>query len=179
MAQFNLEDYETVEDRLVKFWEKFPAGRVETFLIDRSETQFIVGANIYRVAEDEMPFSMGMAQETVGVGMVNKTSALENCETSAIGRALANGGFATRGKRASREEMQKVERGTKEIKTAKPKLSESEINDSLTAAYVEVGLAGSADELKKIWARNADFLDVDLQETTLRAYILQRKDEMK
>jgi len=179
MAQFNLEDYETVEDRLVKFWDKFPSGRVETTLIDRTENQFIVVASIYREATDEMPFSMGMAQEVIGVGMVNKTSALENCETSAVGRALANGGFATRGKRASREEMQKVERGTKEIKIEKVVMSDGEIKDRLTVAYVEVGLASSADELKKIWAKNLDYLDMEFQETTLRNYILARKDEMK
>jgi len=49
-----------------------------------------------------------LAEETVQGRGVNATSALENCETSAIGRALANAGYATKGKRASREEMSKV-----------------------------------------------------------------------
>jgi hypothetical protein len=54
------------------------------------------------------PWTTGLAEETVQGRGVNATSALENCETSAIGRALANAGYATKGKRASREEMSKV-----------------------------------------------------------------------
>ena len=54
------------------------------------------------------PWATGLAEETVQGRGVNATSALENCETSAIGRALANAGYATKGKRASREEMAKV-----------------------------------------------------------------------
>jgi hypothetical protein len=53
--------------------------------------------------------STGLAFEIDGQGMANKTSALENAETSAIGRALANAGYSGN-KRASREEMAKVAR---------------------------------------------------------------------
>ena len=56
-----------------------------------------------------------MASETIAEKGVNSTSALENCETSAIGRALANVGFAAKGKRASREEMAKVEVADKNV----------------------------------------------------------------
>jgi hypothetical protein len=107
---FNLENYETVEERLAKFWEKYPDGRIETALIDHSPTRFIVGAYIYRTEADARYWTSGLAEETVASRGVNATSALENCETSAIGRALANAGFATKGKRASREEMEKVAR---------------------------------------------------------------------
>lgn len=50
----------------------------------------------------------GWAREVDGEGLVNATSALENCETSAIGRALANAGYSTSKQRASREEMAKA-----------------------------------------------------------------------
>jgi hypothetical protein len=105
---FNLEDYETVEERLAKFWKDHPEGRIETKLIVNTPTQYIVWSAIYRDSADVQPWATGLAEETVQGRGVNATSALENCETSAIGRALANAGYATKGKRASREEMSKV-----------------------------------------------------------------------
>ena len=105
---FNLEDYETVEERLVKFWKDHPDGQIHTKIVHSSSTQYIVEASIYRTEADARPWTTGLAEETVQGRGVNATSALENCETSAIGRALANAGYATKGKRASREEMSKV-----------------------------------------------------------------------
>jgi hypothetical protein len=105
---FNLEDYETVEERLVKYWKDHPDGQIHTKLLDSTATRFIVEASIYRTEADSRPWTTGLAEETVQGRGVNATSALENCETSAIGRALANAGYATKGKRASREEMSKV-----------------------------------------------------------------------
>jgi hypothetical protein len=105
---FNLDDYETVEERLTKFWKDHPEGRVETKLIVNTPTQYIVWSAIYRDAADVQPWATGLAEETVQGRGVNATSALENCETSSLGRSLANAGYATKGKRASREEMSKV-----------------------------------------------------------------------
>jgi hypothetical protein len=104
---FNLDDYETVEERLVKFWKGNPEGRIVTVMLSGSGSQFIVRAELYKNGSDPV-WATGLAEETVQGRGVNSTSALENCETSAIGRALANAGYATKGKRASREEMSKV-----------------------------------------------------------------------
>jgi hypothetical protein len=105
---FNLEDYETVEERLIKFWKDHPDGQIHTKLLESQSARFIVEASIFRTEADLRPWTTGLAEETVQGRGVNATSALENCETSAIGRALANAGYATKGKRASREEMNKV-----------------------------------------------------------------------
>ena len=105
---FNLADYETVEERLVKYWKENPDGRIETELIEATATRFIVIARIFRTEADQRYWTSGLAFEHITERGVNSTSALENCETSAIGRALANAGYATKGKRASREEMSKV-----------------------------------------------------------------------
>jgi hypothetical protein len=105
---FNLNDYETVESRLEKWYDKFPDSRVETELIEAANTRFIVFAKLFKTEADAKPCATGLAFETIAEKGVNSTSALENCETSAIGRALANAGFAAKGKRASREEMAKV-----------------------------------------------------------------------
>jgi hypothetical protein len=125
---FNLDDYETVEERLVKFWKEHPDGQIHTKLLDSSATRFIVSAEIYRTEADNKPWTTGLAEETVQGRGVNATSALENCETSAIGRALANAGYATKGKRASREEMSKVAKGAEvkaNIEEVKAKMADT------------------------------------------------------
>jgi hypothetical protein len=125
---FNLEDYETVEERLVKFWKDHPDGQIHTKVLEHTAARFIVEAAIYRTEADVRPWTTGLAEETVQGRGVNATSALENCETSAIGRALANAGYATKGKRASREEMAKVATQSKvkaNIDEVKAKMAET------------------------------------------------------
>jgi hypothetical protein len=107
---FNLADYETVESRLEKFWKEFPDGRISTELEVCEAARYVVKAYLYRTYLDSVAYSTGFAEEKDSDRGVNATSALENCETSAIGRALANAGFAAKGKRPSREEMAKVEK---------------------------------------------------------------------
>lgn len=116
---FNLDDYETVEDRLAKFWAEYPDGQIHTKLIEHTPTRFIVEASIFRTEADPRPWTTGLAEETVQARGVNATSALENCETSAIGRGLANAGYAAKGKRASRTEMEKVVRSKTDIEQIK------------------------------------------------------------
>jgi hypothetical protein len=121
---FNLEDYETVEERLVKFWKDHPDGRIDTTLVESTLQRFIVKASVFRTEVDAQAWTTGFAEETVSTRGVNSTSALENCETSAIGRALANAGYVTKGKRPSREEMSKV-------KAAEPKPFAEKLNDKI------------------------------------------------
>jgi len=121
---FNLEDYETVEERLVKFWKDNADGRIETTLVESTLQRFIVKASIYRTEVDAQAWTTGFAEETVSTRGVNSTSALENCETSAIGRALANAGYASKGKRPSREEMSKV-------KASEPKPFAEKLSDKI------------------------------------------------
>jgi hypothetical protein len=105
---FNLADYETVEVRLEKFIKDYPDFRVSTELEVCEKDRYIVKAYLFKTAQCSSAFSTGLAEEKVTDRGVNQTSALENCETSAIGRALANAGYAAKGKRPSREEMSKV-----------------------------------------------------------------------
>ena len=105
---FNLADYEPVEVRLEKFIKDYPSFRIATELEVVEATRYIVKAYLFKDAGDSVAWATGYAEETVTSRGVNQTSALENCETSAIGRALANAGYAPKGKRPSREEMSKV-----------------------------------------------------------------------
>jgi len=113
---FDLSQYETVDTRIHKFWGEHKAdGRIESRLIEvvRDDSgrplQYLMEAQVWigdRLAAN------GFAEEVVGGSPVNKTSALENCETSAIGRALANAGYSKEKFRASMTEMTKAERLT-------------------------------------------------------------------
>ena len=119
---FNLADYEPVEVRLEKFIKDYPSFRISTELEVVEATRYIVKAYLFKDAGDSLAWATGYAEETVTSRGVNQTSALENCETSAIGRALANAGYAPKGKRPSREEMTKVVA----VKPAKPTVTELE-----------------------------------------------------
>lgn len=128
-----LADYEDVASRLPKFWTDHPDGRVVTDLIAYSDTSYIVQARLFRKDETE-PAATGYAHEFVSDKGVNSTSALENCETSAIGRALANLNYAAKGKRPSRQEMAKVERGRPEPPAESDPAVLSSLRDDLTGA---------------------------------------------
>lgn len=110
-----LENYTDVKDRLKLFKAEFPDYRVDTDIVATADNLnvVIIKAWLYRNAEEQeknLALSSGIAEETRGSGYVNETSHVENCETSAIGRALANAGYQGSNERPSREEMEKVER---------------------------------------------------------------------
>lgn len=117
MGQYNPKDYETVEERLKRFYADYSDGRVITenltTLQDRQVSTWVFKATIYL---DEgslaagLPKATGHAFEVDGTGGANKTSAMENAETSAIGRCLANMNYSGN-KRSTREEMSKVSAG--------------------------------------------------------------------
>ncbi len=79
---------------------------------DRESGFVLVRAEVYRLSDDALPAATGHAFEVRSEGYVNKTSYIENAETSAVGRALALLGYEIKRGVASREEMQKVERMT-------------------------------------------------------------------
>lgn len=134
---FNLSDYETVEERLIKFWKEHPDGRIETELIEASSNRFIVVARVFRTEADVRYWTSGHAYEIITDRGVNATSALENCETSAIGRALANANYATRGKRPSREEMSKINGNFERVKPEGGKMKVENPEDAWTVKTVD------------------------------------------
>ena len=168
----DLANYETVDTRIHRFYEANPDGRIATDLIAYSETSFIVRAEVYADRGDTLPIASGYAEERVGSSPVNKTSALENCETSAIGRALANAGFSTKGARPSREEMTKADRIADS--TPRPIASPLDI-DRFAAAIV---IASTPEQLAAVGAEIQGFTMRDEERATLRSLYLERKAEI-
>jgi len=107
---FNPADYAEVAERLPLFWKDCPLGRINTEIITDDGTRIVMKATLWADISHTVPTTTGFAEEVRGSSMVNKTSAIENCETSAIGRALANYQYQGSKKRASLEEMVKVYR---------------------------------------------------------------------
>jgi hypothetical protein len=105
---FNLSEYTTVRERLIEFWKRYPNGRIETEILEWSDSRFIVAARLYREATDEKPFSTGLANEVITDRGVNKDFALENGATSALGIACGHANIGIDKHKPSREEMSKV-----------------------------------------------------------------------
>lgn len=133
------EDYVPVAERLEKFYEKFPDGRVITHLIEHNmETGFVLmRAEVYRSPDDAQPAATGHAFEVRGDSFVNKTSYVENCETGSVGRALAMLGFEVKRGIASREEQEKTVRMTPDKATRAANVAPSTSSASTTTAAVE------------------------------------------
>lgn len=172
MANFNLDDYETVEQRHARALEQYPDLRCvmhnHTTANDRAQGIWVVEAQVFLNAEDQaadLPKAVDWAFEMDGVGMSQKTSALETCATSALGRALrwALGGS----KGPSREEMEKVARGVAPTAPAVP--MPADFRELVTGAT-------DLDTLRDLWkqAANGGFLDEAKQMMENRKAVLSR-----
>ena len=103
-------EYAPVADRIRLFYARYPTGRILTRLISRTRYEITVQAFVYRSVDEQRPSASGLASERIGDGDVNTVACLENTETSAVGRALANLGLTASSQRPSREEIEKANR---------------------------------------------------------------------
>lgn len=98
--------YVLVSDRILYFNETYKEGSIITELLSTPDAKQVVMKAT--VSPDGVRKYVGHSQAVVGVGMVNKTAALENAETSAVGRALAMMGIGVIDSVASVDEMRKA-----------------------------------------------------------------------
>lgn len=180
MARFDLDSYETVAERLIRAREKHPELRVINTPLETVRDEFnkpIQYIMMSQIFIGDVLMSQDVAEEIVGNGPVNKTSALENASTSATGRALANMGFMgadPRKTRPSREEMEKVERMTTKAYTPEQEHMAQEAVDQLADIQ-------SVDELRNLYtgAQQAGILHVTINGATLNGLIGARKKEIE
>ena len=100
-------DYNTVAVRVNMFRKHFPDWSIDTVILNETITDALtkrIVMKTYIRTPAERVVATGIASE-VWKGRVNTESAVENCETSAVGRCLANAGFGTEESIASAEEV--------------------------------------------------------------------------
>jgi hypothetical protein len=163
MARFDLQNYETVAQRIIRFYADHSEGAIITKYLttdaDRERRQWVVYAEVwFDKNNDVRPTGTGLAFEIDGGAGANSTSALENCESSAVGRALAQANYGG-DKRVTREEMAKVNRGP-------AKENQITANDIQNCANLK--------DLEALWSKSVDSGD----STKLIAAFTARKKEL-
>ena len=110
MAFFDPETYMGVKQRIDIFWQIYPNGRIINEIVLINEKEIVIKSSIYTDRDDKNPVAVDFAQENVLGDGASKTSWVENCSTSATGRAISLLGNELNAskKRASLEEMAKV-----------------------------------------------------------------------
>lgn len=158
-------DYAIVNERVNAFRKVFPTGRIETeqiYLIGEVGSRTVgFFARVY--TEDGRLLGTGHAEEHEKSTFINKTSFIENCETSAVGRALGMAGFGISTSIASAEEVQNAIANQEE-----PLATEGQIN-MLLKYYTGFNLtrlldANNIDDLSKLPRSKASELIGKLKE---------------
>ena len=129
-------EYLTVAYRVKQFRVDHPDWQIHTEIIDMDDDRVVVRAEI--CDSSGVTVASGHAEEKRSASQINQTSALENCESSAVGRALAFAGYGG-SEIASADEVQNA---IYQQENKNPRV------EKMTAA---VNACGSLEELKVVW----------------------------
>ncbi len=175
MANFDLSQYQTVQDRIDILRRNHPGARLVASIVHLSETDVIIRAELFLQNGDELPTAVDFAHEVKDSNPVNRTSWIENATTSAYGRCISLLGleYSPKGLKPSREEMEKVARAA--VKQTRAKANTSPQNEAeraeITAAIEK---ASNKQELDDLFAVA---MDAGLSEV-LRPVFTKRKNEL-
>jgi hypothetical protein len=168
---FDPESYAPVAERIELFYERYPTGRILTELVQQTAQEIVFRAAVYRAAEDREPAATGWAAERVGDGEVNAVACLENTETSAVGRALANLGFLASRLRPSAEEVAKATRARSRL------AAEPDVQQLLRTAERAGLSAARAEALRARLTRGLPPAELAEVQHELRRFIQRRMEE--
>lgn len=119
--------YVLVKDRVLAFNETYPNGSIQTELIsDQFSKVVVIKAIVTPDVKNPTRAFVDYSQATIGDGMVNTTSALENASTSAVGRALAYMGIGVIESIASADEINKA--STQPIKSVTQEVLDTDLH---------------------------------------------------
>ena len=124
-------DYAQVNDRIKAFRELCPNGTITTDIIELANGVVTMKATVYD--EEGKILGTGLAQEKESSSYINKTSYIENCETSAVGRALGFAGIGVDGSMCSAEELVNAITNQNKEPEKKQKTQKAQSGDPLLA----------------------------------------------
>lgn len=143
-------EYAEVNQRILAFWALFPEGRIECEILSDTGTRIDMEARTYRTPEETRPATVAHAFEVKG-GAINSTSYVENCETSAVGRALGLLGIGANTAVASAEEV--LNAIAQQEATSKPKRGKANAKTRQTQTAPQNAPQPPTDPLKEQLAR--------------------------
>lgn len=122
-------DYAEVNQRIKAFRMVYPEGTIATEMMSNENGVCIFKAMVYKCGDPTVSslLAVGHAYEKEGSSYINQTSYIENCETSAVGRALGMAGFGIDTSVASYEEVQNAINNQTETKTDERKATPKQI----------------------------------------------------
>lgn len=162
--------YVLVSDRVLYFNEQYPKGSITTELISNPSDDFVfIKATI---KPDEGRTFTGYSQATWDDGHINKTSALENAETSAVGRALAFMGIGVIESIASADELNKAQ-----TQPSRKKVKTMDSQEARKIAEAEIEKADSLDELIIIRTQVSKSPNLDEKDKQELAFVINEKME--
>lgn len=147
--------YVEVNERLRFFRENYPNFALTSEVLDKTENSILILASV--INEEGRVVATGMAEEEKGSTFINKTSYVENCETSAWGRALGNFGIGIDTSVASANEVTNaIANQTKETKEVLMELNDEKMVDVLkyVATHKSKGLEWIVNNISKKYKVN-------------------------
>ena len=187
---FNLENYEPVKARKKRFYEKHTDGRIVVQAVRADEKSALFLATLYKNSDEQsklLPLATGYAQEFKGMGgFANNDSWCENCEESAIGRALDNYGMSGNSL-CSREEMNKVSKPVNTKPPVQPNVPVLSVPKPLTEQErpfttppTTKDYAPTEKQLKRLWAiiKNSSWRVEEVTTYMLDAFNIKRSEDL-